>query len=249
MHRFFVTPTAIHGEAVTLAAETAHHLREVLRLGPGAEIMVLDGSGREYRVSITHQSRSGVEGRILSQTPALGEPRTQITLYQATLKGEKFEWLLQKGTEIGISRFVPLLTQRCVTHDRASLSKKEGRWRRIIQEAAEQARRGRLPALAAPLDLVDACQEAARQADLILFLWESAPGHGLKPALQAWRSSAAASGRISLFVGPEGGFSEGEAALAAASGACLIGLGPRILRAETAGLAAGAAILYEMGDM
>ena len=139
--------------------------------------------------------------------------------------------------------------RRIVAHDRASLSKKESRWRRIIQEAAEQARRAHLPALAAPLDLAEACQEAAVQADLTLFLWESAPGHGLKGALQAWQSSAAASGRISLFVGPEGGFAASEAALAEASGAHLIGLGPRILRAETAGLAAAAAILYEMGDM
>ena len=80
MHRFFVTPTAIQGDAVALNAQTAHQLREVLRLGPGAEIVVLDGSGREYRTSITHLSRSGVEGRILSQAPASGEPRTQITL-------------------------------------------------------------------------------------------------------------------------------------------------------------------------
>lgn len=249
MHRFFVTPSAIHAETVTLNAETAHQLREVLRLGPGAEIIVLDGSGREYRVSITALSRAGAEGHILSQASAHGEPGAQITLYQALLKGEKFEWLLQKGTEIGFSRFTPLLTQRCVLHDRAALAKKENRWRRIIQEAAEQARRARLPELAAPLALAEACQEAAAQAGLALFLWESAPGHGLKQALQAWQSAAAAGGRISLFVGPEGGFSESEAALAAASGAHLIGLGPRILRAETAGLAAAAAILYELGDM
>jgi len=249
MHRFFVTPTAIQGDAVALDAQTAHQLREVLRLGPGADIMVLDGSGREYQVTITHLSRTGAEGHILSQAPGPGEPRTHITLYQAVLKGEKFEWLLQKGAEIGISRFAPLLAQRCVTHDRASLDKKADRWRRIIQEAAEQARRARLPALTPPLDLAEACQEAAAEASLALFLWESAPGRGLKEALQAWRSSAAAHGRISLFVGPEGGFTESEAALAEASGARLIGLGPRILRAETAGLAAAAAILYELGDM
>lgn len=249
MHRFFVPSSAIQGDAVALNAQTAHQLREVLRLGPGAEIMVLDGSGREFRVTITQLSRTGAQGRILGQAPGSGEPHTHITLFQAVLKGEKFEWLLQKGVEIGISRFAPLLAQRCVTHDRASLDKKADRWRRIIQEAAEQARRARLPALAAPLDLAEACQEAAAEAGLALFLWESAPGRGLKETLQAWRSSAATNGRISLFVGPEGGFAESEAALAAASGARLIGLGPRILRAETAGLAAAAAILYELGDM
>ncbi len=246
MHRFFVTPTAMRDETVLLDARTAHQLREVLRLGPGAEIMVLDGSGYEYRVNITHLSRSGVEGRVLSQAQAPGEPGTQITLYQAMLKGEKFEWLLQKGTEIGISRFAPLLTQRCVRTDRASLLKKEDRWRRIIQEAAEQARRARLPALTAPLELAAACQEAAGQSDLVLFLWEAASGRGLKDALQGLD---AADCRISLFVGPEGGFAEEEAALAQAVGAHLVGLGPRILRAETAGLAAAAAILYERGDM
>lgn len=249
MHRFFVAPTAIHGDTVALNAPTAHQLREVLRLGPGADIMVLDGSGREYRVTITHLTRTGAEGHIVGQAPGAGEPRTHITLYQAVLKGEKFEWLLQKGVEIGISRFAPLLAQRSVTHDRASLDKKGDRWRRIIQEAAEQARRARLPALTAPLSLAEACQEAAAEAGLALFLWESAPGRGLREALQAWRSSAAANGRISLFIGPEGGFAESEAALAEASGARLIGLGPRILRAETAGLAAAAAILYELGDM
>lgn len=246
MHRFFVTPAAIRNGVVLLDAQTAHQLRAVLRLGPGAEIMVLDGSGYEYRVSIAHLDRSGAEGHVLSQALALGEPATQITLYQAMLKGEKFEWLLQKGTEIGISRFAPLLTRRCVRTEWAGRQKKEDRWRRIIQEAAEQARRARLPALTAPLELAAACQEAASQSDLVLLLWEAASGRGLKGALHGLD---AADCRISLFVGPEGGFAEEEAALAQAAGAHLVGLGPRILRAETAGLAAAAAILYERGDM
>ena len=80
MHRFFVAPTAIHGDTVALNAPTAHQLSEVLRLGPGADIMVLDGSGREYRVTITHLTRTGAEGHIVGQAPGAGEPRTHITL-------------------------------------------------------------------------------------------------------------------------------------------------------------------------
>ncbi len=246
MHRFFVSPAAIHDARVTLDAATTHQMRAVLRLGVGAQIVVLDGSGRQFQVILTRLDHAGAEGRITGHGPASGEPQTRLTLYQALLKGEKFEWVLQKCTEAGVSRFVPLITLRTIPHDHVALAKKESRWRRIIQEAAEQAHRARLPALSSPLDLAAACGEAAAQNDLVIFCWEAASSQRLQAALQAHLPAAA---RVALFIGPEGGFAPEEALQAQAAGAQVASLGPRILRAETAGLVAIAAILYQAGDM
>jgi 16S rRNA (uracil1498-N3)-methyltransferase len=256
MHRFFVSPAAIQGDRVRISGPAVHQIKHVLRLRPGQRFVVLDDSGWEYTAELVRRGQKEIGGRILARAQALGEPRTRITLFQAVLKGERFEWVLQKGSELGIAAFVPLLCDRNVVRGDAVL-KKLARWRTIIREAAEQSRRGRLPRLELPLDFAAACQQAQAMGGLSLLAWEEETALDLKAVLYA--SSATGPGpaddvspaicNIQLFIGPEGGFTPQEAMLATDQGIQPVTLGPRILRAETAGLVAAAALFYELGDL
>ncbi|MFN8459940.1 MAG: 16S rRNA (uracil(1498)-N(3))-methyltransferase [Anaerolineae bacterium] len=245
-HRFFIPSNCLTPPIVRLPGEAAHQIKTVLRLQPGAEIIVLDNSGQEWRVRLTSFGKNEVAGEIIAHQPAQGEPAVQVNLYQGTLKGQKFEWVLQKGAELGVSRFTPVICQRSVVNKRQEVMEKYPRWQRIIQEAAEQSRRGRLPELTAVLTLTEAIQQTipAKSSDsLALMPWEEASGPSLKTILAEAKPS-----QISIFIGPEGGFTPEEAAAAQAIGVRLVKLGPRILRAETAGLAVCSAILYELGE-
>jgi 16S rRNA (uracil1498-N3)-methyltransferase len=246
IHRFFVPTEWIKPPLVHLQGEIAHQIRSVLRMQPGHHITILDNSGIEWQVILTGIDRDSVRGQILSSQPAQGESSVQLTLYQGMLKAQKFEWVLQKGTELGVTCFVPTICQRSVVNNPADLAKKRARWERIIREAAEQSRRGKLPRLEPSLSLTGAIRQADQQASsdtLILMPWEEATGLMLKTVLKQSPASS-----IALFIGPEGGFTGAEAAMAKDVGAHLVKLGPRILRAETAGLAVCSAILYERGE-
>ncbi len=213
---------------------------------PGDEIIVLDNSGAEWQVRLTEVGQKAVKGRLGGQQLAQAEPTLPLTLYQGTLKAQKFEWVLQKGTELGVSCFVPTICQRSVPHNINALAKKQERWQHIIQEAAEQSGRGLLPRLEAAMTLPEAVQYAGSNS-LVLMLWAKAVGPSLKDILaKANLNSVAPS--VALFIGPEGGFTTPEVALASQSGLQVIKLGPRILRAETAGLAACSAIFYQTGE-
>ena len=266
MHRFFVSPTAIQANQVTLSGPVAHQIARVLRLRAGQQIVVLDDSGWQHTVELQAVTPEEVRGRIVQRERATGEPRTQITLYQAVLKGERFEWVLQKGTELGIAAFVPLLCERNVVRDPAAVQRRAKRWRTIIREAAEQSRRGRLPRMEQPLPFAAACRQAMAEEGLALLAWEGEMATGLRQALQEQvgvggdqhasptvqapdRPGRPPFSSIHLLVGPEGGFTAEEVELARTHSIRPITLGHRILRAETAGIVAAAAILYESGDL
>lgn len=201
---------------------------------------------------LTDVSRDSVRGEIRARTPALGEPRAQIVLYQSLLKADKFAWALQKGTEVGIARFVPIISARCIV-DRAS-KHKLARWEEIIQEAAEQSRRGRLPSLGPVALFSDALQSAATGArargTVAWIAYESERAVDLRAALEANPDLLTNSApTIHLLIGPEGGFSPEEVEQAQSLQISSITLGPRILRAETAALVAASALLFALGDM
>jgi 16S rRNA (uracil1498-N3)-methyltransferase len=242
VHRFFVPPEWITPPTVQLQGQVARQMKTVLRMQPGDELVVLDNSGLEWQVKITEIGKVDVAAQIVEQRPAQGEPTLQVTLYQGTLKGQKFGWVLQKGTELGVSRFVPLICERSIVNKVDSLTKRYVRWQDIIREAAEQSHRGKLPTLLPPLSLADAVKHAQTNS-LMIMPWEAASESTLKSILAQVKVN-----NISLFIGPEGGFTEHEAARVREAGGQVVNLGPRILRAETAGLAACAAILYEMGE-
>jgi 16S rRNA (uracil1498-N3)-methyltransferase len=246
-YRFFVAPTAIQGRDVHITDPAlAHQLANVLRLQPGDRIVVLDDTGWEYTVILETIGRQGVRGSIEERTATAGEPRLHLTLYVALLKADRFELVLQKGTELGVTRFVPLLTERSVADPAAGASAaKRERWERIIREAAEQSRRGRLPGLAAPQTFSHACHEAAAGVRALL-LWEGGNAVSFAVALADGASEARP---CAIFSGPEGGWTDDEVATAIGYNMILVSLGPRILRAETAPIAAASAIFFAHGDL
>lgn len=245
MHRFFVSPNAIQRGRVLIQGQQAHHIRNVLRMTPGEHIIVLDDSGWEMEVELTEVEPYQISGNIIRRMLARGEPRVKVSLYQAMLKGDRFEFTLQKGTELGIVEFVPIITSRCVVANLDDIRRKHERWERIIREAAEQSRRGRLPILE-PATMFQQALERVRDAGgLTLLPWEDE----IRTSLKRLLSSAPLPFSINLFIGPEGGFTEDEVRMAQAYGVRTVSLGPRILRAETAGIVAAAAILYEAGDL
>ncbi|RIK45008.1 MAG: 16S rRNA (uracil(1498)-N(3))-methyltransferase [Chloroflexi bacterium] len=247
MQRFFVLDTAMStGQTVDLTP-LAHQLHTVLRLSSGSEIILLDGAGSEFITRLERVERRAATGRVLVQRPVIAEPHVQLTLYQCSLKADKFEWVLQKGTELGVSCFVPVLSERSIVRPAGPLLNKYGRWRAILREGAEQCGAGRIPTLAAPLSW----EQAIRQAQGLRFLaWEGAtatrtPGLGERLAQQIVPQLS----RVNLLIGPEGGVSHAEAIAAQAEGWQVVSLGRRVLRAETAAIAAVTIVLERMGSL
>jgi 16S rRNA (uracil1498-N3)-methyltransferase len=245
MHRFFVSPQAIRDNRVVMRGTVVHQIRDVLRMETGNEFVLLDNTGFAYRTEIVTIDRDVLRGRVVEKWKLETEPMARITLYQGLLKGQKFDWVLQKGTEIGIAAFVPVLAARCIVGslDDVSAGRQE-RWQRIVVEAAEVAGRAALPHIGTATLFAHACEYAAR-GGLSLIPYEGERSRGLRDALQ----DAPKSKEINLFIGPEGGFADEEIALAREHNIIPVTLGPRLMRAETAALAATAAILYELGDL
>jgi 16S rRNA (uracil1498-N3)-methyltransferase len=259
MHRFFVPPSWVRSNEVTFTGPQAHQIARVLRMRPGDGVIVLDNSGWELEVQLVSVDRTLVKGEVLHRKLAGGEPRTKISLYLGVLRSNRFEFVLQKGTELGVVQFVPIIADRCVVSDLEAVEKKQRRWEWIIQEAAEQCHRGRKPALQSAVLFLQACEQARNSGGLSLIPWEgekttslrdllrSAPRHVARETAnheQRWPPFA-----INLFIGPEGGFTPDEIAMARRYGLVPVTLGARILRAETASVVAAATILYELGDL
>lgn len=248
-HRFFVEPGLLGGERVVLTGAQAHQISRVLRLKPGDRVVLLDGGDREYVVRLDEVRTSSVTGTVASTRARRPEPGLVLTLYQALVPRDRFETVLQKGTEVGISRFVPVWCERSIVPggDRVDASRLE-RWRRIVTEAAEQCERGIVPEVTAPLRFPEALVAAVRTGPLVL-AWERERERSIQAGLQSALSVAADPHALGLMTGPEGGFSHLEIELARDAGAVTVSLGPRILRTETAGPILAALALYEAGDL
>jgi len=244
-NRFFVSESGFDGDLVRLSAEQAHQVCHVLRLKAGDGIVVLDNAGNEYEVEMTASSKREVIGRIAQKRRAKGEPGVQITLFQGLLAREKFEWVLQKGTEVGVSRFVPVQTERTLLRARQIDPKKLDRWQRIVTEAAEQSHRGRVPQIEPAITLPQTLSQLG-EFDRALIAATSGQAKTLSEALAASDRPVAS---VAVLIGPEGGFSDEETAQACESGAVAVSLGPRILRTETAAIVAPALVLFELGEM
>jgi len=253
MHRFFIPADWVQEDRVTLEGSLVHQMSHVLRLTTDDRIIVLDDSGWEQEVALVHFGPDRILGHVVEKRLSQGEPRTKISLYQSVLKGQRFEFVLQKGTELGIVEFVPVIAARCIMSSLDDVGRKAERWQRIILEAAEQAGRGRLPRLRSALMFSRACSRAKRQGGLSLIPWEEEHQTPLRQVIKSPSGDGthihARPFSINLLIGPEGGFSQEEIQIALGYDLIPVSLGPRTLRAETAGLAAVSAILYELGDM
>jgi 16S rRNA (uracil1498-N3)-methyltransferase len=243
MHHFFLPPDQFKTDPISFPPEIARQMALVLRLQPGERVIALDGLGLEYEVELLQVDRAVVQGRVLSSHPAQGEPAARITLYLALTQREKFEWMLQKCTEVGAAAFVPVITSRSLVQDGGDAAKKLERWQRIVREAAEQSRRGIVPEVRAPVRFEAALRDSPPY-DVRLIPWEGEQAAGLPQALAGLENVSHAA--VAVFIGPEGGFSEEEIQMARESGFQPVTLGKRILRMETAAVVAAALILYEL---
>lgn len=233
-YRFFVPAEAIQGETLAVAErELLHQWNNVLRLRVGQHIALLDGLGMGYIAELTSLNKREAQGRILQRYAANGEPSINVTLYLALTRGERFEIALQKCTELGATAFVPLLCERSQAD--VSATKRE-RWQRIIREAAEQAGRGRLPRLYEAQTVAQALPQARGH----LLLAETGQTLAFKAALALEPRQA-----LAIWSGPEGGWSDNELEAAYQAGLICVSLGSRILRAETAPIAALAAVMFQ----
>lgn len=241
--RFFLRPSRLHLEAEPAWAELdpdqIHRLRRVLRLGVGAQVILFDGSGREYPAEVRESRPTRVRLQIFGwQQPAVESP-LRITLAQSLLKGNAFDRVLTDATELGVHAVVPILSSRTVARPRPREAEaKVRRWEKILAAAAEQSGRVRVPRLDYPTVLEDFLRHG--HPDLKLLLWEKAPVNC------EWPDCAGT--EVVLLVGPEGGFAESEAAAAIEAGFRPLRLGPRILRGDTAGPAALAVLQHRYGD-
>ena len=236
MPRFYIDPPA--GDTVLLEGEDARHISRSLRMAVGEEITLCDGAGTDYLCRLSAMDSQTVTAQILRQEPSQAEPSVFVRLYQALPKSDKMELILQKAVELGVGEIVPVLTERCISRpDPKSMEKKLQRWQKIALEAAKQCGRGRIPTVCPLMSFAEAAAHLGGM-EKGLFLYEKG-GLPIKSALENPVKE------IGIFVGAEGGFSAEEAAAAEQAGAVLTGLGPRILRCETAPLAAISAIMYE----
>jgi 16S rRNA (uracil1498-N3)-methyltransferase len=246
MHRFFLPRSSFEGEWVRFPEETASQIHRVLRLKPGQIVIALDGEGREYEVRLRKVENHHAEGLVLLERMVVGEPRFELTLLLAITQREKFEWMLQKCTELGAAHFVPVICARSLSHAEREAQKKLDRWQKIVKEAAEQSRRGRIPLVNEAVGFEEAVGNRAAPDTLKLIAWEGEETKSLSAALRAADPRPV---RARVLVGPEGGFETQEVALAAKCGFAPVSLGRRILRMETAAMVCTALTMYEMDEM
>lgn len=250
MHRFFVEPALLAGtpESIMLPDNIAHQVRDVLHLAIGEALVLLDNSGNEVVAMVAKSSRAGVEVQYVERRPGKGESPVRIILCQGLLKSARFEWVLEKGTELGVSVFVPTLCRRSMAGLDKAGPAKIARWQHIMQEAAEQCDRSYLPELWPICPLTQALNGIPK-GEFALMLWEEEHALSLRDALMVYRRSMSTPATtVVLFIGPEGGLTEEEVALARRHGIQSVTLGQRTLRAETAALAAVANVMYALEE-
>lgn len=231
----FLSPEELSTEEIIIAGNQAKHL-SVLRVKTGEIITVFDGLGYKYDCKILQINKKNFIAEKLSQAPYSAESPVSITLAQGIAKGEKMDFIIQKATELGVNKIIPLITERSQVRHTAKVE----RWRKIALSAAEQSCRGKVPEINEPVSL-DGFLEGRHMG---IIFYEEEMGKHLKQTIQNFKDSR----EITILIGPEGGFSKEEVRAAVEKGFLETSLGPRILRTETAAIKAISIIQYELGD-
>lgn len=244
MPRFYLSNPVIEEGRLRIEGPEVRHIRRVLRLKKGEDIVLFNGQEKEYRGIIVEQGTHRITVQIEQILSIQRESPLEITIAQSLLKGEKMDYFIQKATELGVTRIVPFFSSRSVPLlDKSKRLSRHRRWQRIAIEASKQCGRVRVPEVIPLQDFSEMLQLPSPGA-CRLILWENEK-RGLKNFLKGSKCER----EIFFIVGPEGGFSEGEIENAKKSGFIPIGLGERILRAETAGLCLLSILQYEWGDI
>jgi 16S rRNA (uracil1498-N3)-methyltransferase len=245
MRRFFVPPEDVNAQQLRLTGAEAVHLVRVLRLGPGAQIRAFDGRGHEYVAVVERLEAERVLCHIVQQVDVRPMIAVPISLGQGLPKADKFEWVIQKTTELGVTQLVPLLTERVVPQIAAGrMAAKHARWEKIAREACKQCGRATMPRVW-PLTPLEAFFSTFQDTDLKLVLWEGEQTRRLRTVLAGWERAAS----LALVIGPEGGLTPREVARGESYGFLPVGLGERILRTETASLVAVTVLQHRFGDL
>lgn len=229
-------------QEVTLPEESANHLLRVLRLREGDACILFNGDGSDYHARITLAGKREARALVERAQPLCNESPLSITLIQGIARGEKMDLILQKATELGVAAIVPVNAERTeVKLDPARMEKRLAHWRSVVISACEQSGRARVPTVAAPLSLQDAAQASDPQA--VRLTLDPQGEHRLTTL------SVSVQQTVIVAIGPEGGWSPRDRAILGEAGFNGLQLGPRILRTETAGLAAIAALQSRFGDL
>lgn len=253
--RFYAPPGtfSLDRQTVTLAAEETRHLRDVLRLGADDEVYIFDGEGREFQCVIEESRRDSASLRVVAEvSPARPESPLDLTLAVALLKGEKFDLVVQKATELGVRRILPIITERADVRlrDESDSSKRITRWRRIALEAAKQSGRARVPDVGTPrtfpslLECLSA--EGESPSPTLTVMFSERDGQRLTDVINQQESGER---HLIALVGSEGGWTDEEIAWARQAGWEIVTLGGRTLRAETAAIGVVALLQNLLGDL
>jgi 16S rRNA (uracil1498-N3)-methyltransferase len=238
MHRFYIPKDIEEGSYMIMDAAIAHQVRSVLRMKVGDKIVLFSGKnvGWDYLFLIERITDRMIDGEVVERIKNEREPRVDVTLFQSLIKREKMEWIFEKGTEVGVSAFAPIISDRSIKR-----SINEERAHKIVKESAEQSGRARLPSIEPPCSFKEAVSTAREKGGLTVVAHEKETRRTLDVAPPASR-------RIALFIGPEGGFSEQEIMLARNAGFFITSLSRRVLRAETAAIVGSYAVLHRFGN-
>ncbi len=243
MHHFFVTPDAVSETEITITGPDVNHMKNVLRMKPGEEVLISDGEGKDYCCEITDLTEEQVIVRITDESYEGTELSCEFYLFQGLPKNDKMEMIIQKAVELGVKEVIPVATKRAVVKlDEKKAGKKIERWQAISESAAKQSRRGVIPKIQNVMSFKEALNYA-KEMDMNLIPYENFKGMTeTKAALDKITDGM----KVGIFIGPEGGFDEKEVELAMEYGVVPISLGRRILRTETAGMAILSVLMFRL---
>ena len=246
MPKFFVLPEMVKDGKIIIDTDDVLHIKRVLRMSEGDELLICDSTGTDYQTKISEIADKTITCDIISEKKSDTESDISITLYQGIPKGSKMELIIQKNTELGVAKIVPVSMQRCVSklENQKAEEKKVQRWQKIAEEAAKQSGRGIIPEISMPQTLKQAA-ENIKKSDLSFVPYECEEQNSLKPLLKSHSDAKT----VSFLIGPEGGFDVSEIEILKECGIYPVTLGKRILRTETAGMAVTAMVMYEIGDI
>ncbi len=246
MPKFFVEPSKISDEIITIDTEDVNHITRVLRMKQGDKVTVCDSAGYDYNAEIFEINKSAVLCKIINKVKSDTEPDLKVILFQGIPKGSKMEYIIQKTTELGISKVIPVSMHRCVSkiENKKDGDKKRDRWQKIAESAAKQSGRGIVPEIESPISFSEAVEKLI-ECELAFAPFECEEDNSIKNVIRGIEGNKT----VGFIIGPEGGFSPEEIEKLTKKGIPAVTLGKRILRTETAGEAVVAMLMYEANEL